>query len=57
LFGGLLYVDCDESTIKGLLAFVTGNSIDELVSIARIATEHGLYEEALGIYKKHEQHA
>lgn len=25
--------------------------------IARIATEHGLYEEALTIYKKHEQHA
>ena len=24
--------------------------------IARIATEHGLYEEALTIYKKHEQH-
>ncbi|KAF8159760.1 hypothetical protein B0H34DRAFT_858496 [Crassisporium funariophilum] len=25
--------------------------------IARIATEHGLYEEALTIYKKHDQHA
>ena len=30
--GGLLDVDCDESTIKGLLAMVTGNfPIDELV--------------------------
>jgi clathrin heavy chain len=30
--GGLLDVDCDESTIKGLLASVTGNfPIDELV--------------------------
>ena len=25
--------------------------------IARIATKHGLFEEALSIYKKHEQHA
>lgn len=25
--------------------------------IAKIATEHGLYEEAFTIYKKHEQHA
>ena len=25
--------------------------------IARIATEHGLYEEAFSIYKKYEQHA
>ena len=30
--GGLLDVDCDETTIKGLLAYVTGNfPIDELV--------------------------
>ena len=30
--GGLLDVDCDETTIKGLLASVTGNfPIDELV--------------------------
>ncbi|KIY52907.1 clathrin heavy chain [Fistulina hepatica ATCC 64428] len=32
VIGGLLDVDCDESTIKGLLASVTGNfAIDELV--------------------------
>jgi len=29
----------------------------DVAEIARIATEHGLYEEALTIYKKHEQHA
>lgn len=29
----------------------------DAVDIARIATEHGLYEEALTIYKKHDQHA
>jgi clathrin heavy chain len=29
----------------------------DAADIARIATEHGLYEEALTIYKKHEQHA
>jgi len=28
----------------------------DAADIARIATEHGLYEEALTIYKKHEQH-
>ena len=32
VIGGLLDVDCDDSTIKGLLASVTGNfPIDELV--------------------------
>ncbi|KAF8199169.1 hypothetical protein BJ912DRAFT_951141 [Pholiota molesta] len=29
----------------------------DAADIARIATEHGLYEEALSIYRKHEQHA
>ncbi|PPQ65881.1 hypothetical protein CVT24_011212 [Panaeolus cyanescens] len=29
----------------------------DAADIARIATEHGLYEEALTIYKKHNQHA
>ncbi len=32
VIGGLLDMDCDESTIKGLLASITGNfAIDELV--------------------------
>ena len=32
VIGGLLDVDCDETTIKGLLATISGNfSIDELV--------------------------
>ncbi|TFY72317.1 hypothetical protein EVG20_g697 [Dentipellis fragilis] len=29
----------------------------DVAEIAKIATEHGLYEEALSIYKKYEQHA
>ena len=29
----------------------------EIAEIAKIATEHGLYEEAFMIYKKYEQHA
>ena len=50
----LTAVRADKGKVVGYI-----NKLDnyDTGEIARIATEHGLFEEALTIYKKHDQHA
>ncbi|KAF9258879.1 clathrin heavy chain [Marasmius fiardii PR-910] len=50
----LTAIRSDKGKVVGYINKLQNYDIDE---IARIATEHGLYEEALTIYKKYDKHA
>ncbi|KAG9312892.1 hypothetical protein JVU11DRAFT_6325 [Chiua virens] len=50
----LTAIRADKGKVVGYINKLENYDVGE---IAKIATEHGLYEEALTIYKKHEQHA
>ena len=49
----LTAIRADKSKVVG---YINKLRFYDVQDIARIATEHGLYEEALTVYKKHEMH-
>jgi clathrin heavy chain len=50
----LTAIRADKGNVVGYINKLQNYNAGE---IAKIATEHGLYEEALTIYKKYDQHA